>query len=314
MIPVRNARQGVCLFLAGIMLFTGIHAAARANPDKTADIPFTATAPETAVPGETVPVLLHSPSRIKDTILTLYSSDNTPLFMATTFPLGGSKKDGYRSGALLPLNSLIAPGEYRISVPTGGEPLSLALHVENRVFIAETIPLTERNTAIKTDTGKKRMEQIRKLTEILLTRSNDAPVFTGPFILPVQATRRTSGYGDRRLYRFSDGGSQRNIHYGIDFGIPSGTPVFSSGDGRIVLAEFRVTTGWTVVVEHLPGVYSLYYHLDKLDTRKGETVRAGTLIGKSGCTGLSTGPHLHWEFRVNGEPVDPDWFVDRILF
>lgn len=314
MIPVQNARQGICLFLAGLMLFTGIQAAARANPDKPADIPFTATAPETALPGDTVPVLLHSRSRIKDTILTLYAEDNTPLLMATTFPLGGTKKDGYRSGALLPLNSLIVPGEYYITVPAEEEPLILKLEVVERNFASETIALTEQNTAIKTDTGKKRMEQIRKLTEILLTRSDDAPVFTGPFILPVHATRRTSGYGDRRLYRFSDGGSQRNIHYGIDFGIPTGTPVFSSGDGRIVLAEFRITTGWTVVVEHMPGVYSLYYHLDKLDTAKGEIVRAGTLIGKSGCTGLSTGPHLHWEFRVNGEAVDPDWFVDRVLF
>lgn len=314
MIPVRNVRQGLCLFLAGVMLFGGIRAAARPKPDQTGVPRFTATAPETALPGETVPVLLHSSSKIVETILTLHSGDETPLLMATTFPLGGTPKDGYRSAALLPLNSLIVPGLYHITVPVDGETVTLPLEVKTRDFLAETIALTEQNTAIKTDTSKTRMEQIRKLTEILLTRSGDAPVFTGPFILPVHAPRRTSAYGDRRMYQFSNGGTQRNIHYGIDFGIPTGTPVFASGDGRIVFAGMRITTGWTVVIEHLPGVYSLYYHLDSLDTAKDEFVRAGSLIGKSGCTGLSTGPHLHWEFRVNGEAVDPDWFVGRTLF
>ena len=78
-----------------------------------------------------------------------------------------------------------------------------------------------------------------------------------------------------------------------------------------MLAESRISTGWSVVVEHLPGVYSLYYHLDSLAASEGEAVRAGTLIGRSGSTGLSTGPHLHWEFRVNGEAVSPDWFLSR---
>ena len=80
------------------------------------------------------------------------------------------------------------------------------------------------------------------------------------------------------------------------------------------MSEERISTGNTIVIEHLPGVYSLYYHLDTLLAGCGEFVRAGTLIGRSGNTGLSTGPHLHWEFRVNGEAVSPDWFVGRVLF
>jgi len=79
------------------------------------------------------------------------------------------------------------------------------------------------------------------------------------------------------------------------------------------MAENRISTGFTVVIEHLPGVYSLYYHLDALLAGEGETVRTGSLIGRSGNTGLATGPHLHWEFRVNGEAADPDWFTGRVI-
>ena len=75
------------------------------------------------------------------------------------------------------------------------------------------------------------------------------------------------------------------------------------------MAENRISTGWSVVIEHLPGVYSLYYHMDSLTVEKGDMVKRGTLIGYSGATGLATGPHLHWEVRVNGNAVNPDFFV-----
>jgi murein DD-endopeptidase MepM/ murein hydrolase activator NlpD len=73
----------------------------------------------------------------------------------------------------------------------------------------------------------------------------------------------------------------------------------------------RIVTGNSVVIEHLPGVYSLYYHLDKIEVKEGDIVEAGTLLGLSGATGLATGPHLHWEVRVNGENTDPDVFTTR---
>jgi murein DD-endopeptidase MepM/ murein hydrolase activator NlpD len=66
-----------------------------------------------------------------------------------------------------------------------------------------------------------------------------------------------------------------------------------------------------VIIEHLPGVYSLYYHLDKITASEGAVVAAGELIGQSGTTGLSTAPHLHWEIRVSGESADPDTFITR---
>ena len=119
----------------------------------------------------------------------------------------------------------------------------------------------------------------------------------------------TSFFGDRRVYAYTGGGSSTSLHYGIDYGIPTGSEVTACGQGRVVMAENRISTGWSIVIEHLPGVYSLYYHMDSLTVEKGDMVKQGTLIGYSGATGLATGPHLHWEVRVNGNAVNPDFFV-----
>jgi len=79
------------------------------------------------------------------------------------------------------------------------------------------------------------------------------------------------------------------------------------------MAEDRILTGLTIIIEHLPGVFSLYYHLDRLDVVPGDAVVAGDAIGTVGSTGLSTGPHLHWELRVAGAAVDPSPYLERPL-
>ncbi|MEE0353111.1 MAG: M23 family metallopeptidase, partial [Treponema sp.] len=74
------------------------------------------------------------------------------------------------------------------------------------------------------------------------------------------------------------------------------------------------TTGWSVVIEHLPGLYSLYYHMSQLKVKEGDIVKPGQVIGFSGSTGLATGPHLHWEMRLNMEAVNPDFFTGDFAF
>ena len=80
------------------------------------------------------------------------------------------------------------------------------------------------------------------------------------------------------------------------------------------MAENRISTGWSIVIEHLPGLYSLYYHLSEMEVKEGDFVKQGQLIGKSGSTGLATGPHLHWEMRLNGEAVRPEFFISNFAF
>jgi murein DD-endopeptidase MepM/ murein hydrolase activator NlpD len=113
------------------------------------------------------------------------------------------------------------------------------------------------------------------------------------------------------VYRYAGGKSDTSIHAGVDYGVPQGTAVGACAPGRVVLAGSRIVTGNSIVIEHFPGVYSLYYHLDSIRVAEGAVVEAGAILGESGSTGLATGPHLHWEIRVAGENTDPDAFIAR---
>ena len=94
-------------------------------------------------------------------------------------------------------------------------------------------------------------------------------------------------------------------HNGVDFGSGRGVDVFAAGDGRIVLAEFSTSFGNYVVVEHTNGLSTVYAHLENLAVSKGVEVVKGQLLGQSGSTGRSTAPHLHYEVRVSGTPINP---------
>lgn len=191
----------------------------------------------------------------------------------------------------------------------------LAFSLIEKEFVSETIPLNDSNTAIKTDTSTERMNQIEKLNAILATADYENGVHgTAAFVSPTTITRLTSFFGDRRVYAYSNGKSSTSLHYGKDYGAPTGTPVTCCGKGKVVMAENRISTGWSVVVEHLPGLYSLYYHMSELKVSEGQEVKPGDLLGLSGATGLATGPHLHWEMRLNGEAVNPDFFLTDFAF
>ena len=265
--------------------------------------------------GTCIPLLIRSTMRIDYPSASLKDSSGRRLARCHGITLPA---ETYAYLVLLPVPTDAQDGIATIHI-TGvldGRPFAQIskISIMNFNFINETIALNSSNTAIKTDTSDRKIDQINLLGDILNTSRPDAYTFLGPWALPVKATRRTSFFGDQRIFKYSNGYTSKSVHWGIDFGIPTGTPVYAAGDGIVVMASDRITTGLTVVIEHLSGVYSLYYHLDSIAASEGEELRTGTLIGKSGSTGLSTGPHLHWEFRVAGVAISPDWFVDKTFF
>lgn len=183
-----------------------------------------------------------------------------------------------------------------------------------RTFPEEVIELDDTNTAIKTDNSPERAAQIEKLNNILFTSLSTDIYSLKKFVSPTTSQRYTSYFGDKRTYLYTNGKSSSSFHYGNDYGVPTGTNVTACADGRVVMAETRISTGWSVVIEHLPGLYSLYYHMNELNVKEGDMVKQGDLIGKSGSTGLATGPHLHWEIRLNGSAVRPEFFLDNFTF
>lgn len=111
----------------------------------------------------------------------------------------------------------------------------------------------------------------------------------------------SSGFGNR-----SDPFEHRiKTHNGIDIPVPVGTQIVAVKDGKVITAGELGNAGITVIIDHGENVQSRYYHLSKLNVKTGQRVARGELIGESGNTGRSTGPHLHFEIRVSNNPVDP---------
>jgi murein DD-endopeptidase MepM/ murein hydrolase activator NlpD len=218
-------------------------------------------------------------------------------------------------GALFPLPTSLAPGGYSIAAAaSGGEEAAAGIDVEVREFSLEEIKLDEANTALRARPTKRQLAEAKKLYA-LLGRTNAASVFADfdPFSFPVAGGFKSAGFGDRRRYLLSGGGSETSEHAGIDWGVVKGTAVRACERGRVALVADRELTGITVVIEHLPGLYSIYFHLSAAKVWEGEFVERGQAIALSGSTGLSTGPHLHWELRARGQAVDPEFWLQASL-
>ncbi len=95
------------------------------------------------------------------------------------------------------------------------------------------------------------------------------------------------------------------LHTGIDLRVPSGSKIVSANDGVVLIAKYNVAYGNYIVVDHGGGISTLYAHNKKLLVSAGQTVKRGQVISYSGSTGYSTGPHLHFEYRINGEYQNP---------
>lgn len=180
------------------------------------------------------------------------------------------------------------------------------LAIRERSFFFERIPLNGDLTALLSTPDPRKAAEYRALLRVLTSPHPDAVYETGPLAVPLPGARRTSGYGDRREYDFTDATTELSIHQGVDLAAPTGTPVPACGRGRVVFSGTRILTGNTVVIEHLPGLFSLYFHMSAILVADGDIVEKGRIVGKVGMTGLATGPHLHWEIEALGISVDPD--------
>lgn len=124
---------------------------------------------------------------------------------------------------------------------------------------------------------------------------------------PVAYSRKTSGMGLRLHPIFQT----QHVHKGVDYAAPTGTPAYTVGDGVVEFAGVQGGYGNTVIVRHGNGHSTLYAHLSRIQVRQGQSVTQGQVIGAVGSTGWSTGPHLHFEFRVNGIYTDPERVIQQ---
>jgi murein DD-endopeptidase MepM/ murein hydrolase activator NlpD len=277
-----------------------------------------AVMPENPRPGEPVTISVNIGAGAVSAVLTL---DGRRLARALFFPVSadsGAANGGGAIGGRLPFVAtvLTVPATARtgravVAIEgTDGIIAEIPLNIAGREFVSEVIELNAALTSIRADPDPQKDAEANYLWSILNRTAGDTFYFSA-FRPPVESTRRTSFFGDRRVFKYSNGNTDVSIHAGIDYGVPTGTVVSACGSGKVVLARDRIVTGKSVVIEHLPGVYSLYYHLDRIEVTEGALVDVGARLGLSGATGLATGPHLHWEIRVFGENTDPDAFIAR---
>jgi len=146
-------------------------------------------------------------------------------------------------------------------------------------------------------------DQIKTLQRggsITTSRGYSRASSTGGYIWPVSAPI-TSPFG----WRFHPVLGYSRMHTGVDLGCGSGTPVHATKGGTVIMAGWMGGYGNAVVIDHGGGISSLYGHNESLDVSEGQHVDQGQIISHSGSTGMSTGPHLHFEVRVNGNPQNP---------
>lgn len=136
-----------------------------------------------------------------------------------------------------------------------------------------------------------------------------APQWRAPFAIPIEGAT-SAGFGSARRYQ---PGGPVSYHTGLDLAVPEGTPVHATNDGTVLLAQELPISGNVVAIDHGDHVVSLYFHQSKILVQAGEKVTRGEVIGLAGTTGLSTGPHLHWEMRVDGVPTNPLAWVGRVF-
>jgi murein DD-endopeptidase MepM/ murein hydrolase activator NlpD len=124
--------------------------------------------------------------------------------------------------------------------------------------------------------------------------------WSGSFIKPCKG-EITSGFG----YRVHPIFGVRKMHTGVDIGGSKGTAIHAAGDGKVIETGWGGGYGNMVIIDHGKGRSTLYGHMSRITCNTGDVVKAGDKIGEMGSTGYATGNHLHFEVRINGDPVNP---------
>jgi murein DD-endopeptidase MepM/ murein hydrolase activator NlpD len=147
---------------------------------------------------------------------------------------------------------------------------------------------------------QKQIADAQEVKKDYLNRVTPDREWSGQFATPADAAI-SDVFGSQRIFN----GKTSSPHLGLDFRVPSGTPVKAMNDGTVLLARPLYFEGNFVVIDHGQGLLTLYLHLSEFKVKEGEQVKSGQVLGLSGGTGRATGPHLHVAVRWQGTYLDP---------
>lgn len=148
--------------------------------------------------------------------------------------------------------------------------------------------------------------ELEQMIRRVQSGNSSGRVGTGVYTWPAPGySNITSPYG----MRFHPILKERRLHTGIDIGAPNNANIVAADDGTVILSGWNGGYGQTIIIDHGNGMSTLYAHQSALIAKVGDNVSKGETVGKVGSTGWSTGPHLHFEVRVNGTPTDPTAYL-----
>ncbi|HSR11797.1 MAG TPA: M23 family metallopeptidase [Thermodesulfobacteriota bacterium] len=222
-------------------------------------------------------------------------------FRGKKFPLQFTEKNAFEALVGIDLNT--SPGKYSVRVDglpgtkDGGKIVSV--QVEKTDFPTESLSLPPSMVELNPETEARAERESKRFNE-LFRMSSEQRYWRGAFIRPVPGELSTP-FGVRRIIN----GQPKNPHSGIDLRGEEGTPVLATNGGKVALTGDFFFPGNAVFLDHGAGVYSMYFHLSEIVAAEGDVVKKGSVVGKVGSTGRSSGPHLHFGVMIRGARVNP---------
>lgn len=201
--------------------------------------------------------------------------------------------------SFIALDAFAEPGLYPLRIGGMGEqPFVQDVLVEPGAYGTQYITVPEQLNALLAP-------EIRAADEAILATYyegfSESAAWQGLFQVPVMNSLISAGYGDARSY---NQGPIEIFHTGVDYAGPVGTPIRAPAAGTVLFSDTLNIQGNTLIVDHGLGVMTGYYHLSKVHVVPGDVVTPGQLLAEGGSSGLSSGPHLHWDLRVGNVPVN----------
>ena len=216
------------------------------------------------------------------------------------------REEGKQWIAVVGIPLSVKPGEQQVEIKDAQGKRSQTFKVGAKEYKAQHITLKNPRQVNPDPDDMKRIER-EQAEQAAANRAYRAGVTPSNLLLdrPVNGGRLSSPFGLRRFFN----GQERNPHSGLDFAVPSGTPIKAPAAGVVVLVGDYFFNGKTVFLDHGQGFVSMFCHMSAIDVKVGDEVPRGGVVGKVGATGRATGPHLHWNVSLNDARVDPAIFI-----
>lgn len=296
MLRTFSRKLGACVVLVGLLLLA---TAARAE-DCGSGVELRLSAPD-AAQGTLLLAEVRSAKPLGE-VAGKWNERDVPFWEERDKDHGATSEDVRQ--ALVGIDLEKAAGKYDFAVAgqlQSGERVSCRATVEVKEghFATENLTVKKQFVEPNPEQEARAAAETKRLREIY-DRVTPERLWDGPFREPLDGEFKGSNFGKRRVLN----GHPGTPHGGVDFPAPTGTPVHASQKGRVVLAEELFFSGNTVIVDHGLGIYTFYCHFSKIDSKVGDEVVAGTVLGKVGATGRVTGPHLHWGLSVQRARVN----------